>query len=358
MHSMYFKLSMNSRQTTNWFKGAAILAVIISHYFQYYTTPNLDGWVIEYANGLIFFFFIFSGFGIYHSMERRFSNGISASSLKKYYLDRALRIFPLYWIALFIVPWFQSQQFYSKLHHLNGIIYYTGFPAAQAPGIYWFITSIIQCYLLSPLFFIAIKKWGIKRFLISCGCFTLILIPISFMVFSGHLNLPNFLKYPFEYRFFFGAHLLLFGLGMIIAIFSPSLFKSGKMLFLFFVILSLSIYFTRYKDMLFHDSASIIAPVFIGSSFLFCLNFLVRKARLPFKFLSLLGIYSYPLYLFHLPFYGLLDRLGLLRHDSIYGAIVILLFSPIFMLFCFRIETIMDFFERRFMRFFRPVAAS
>ena len=130
------------RQTTNYIKGIAILAVLINHYLNKYTSINS----MDYASSILCFFFILGGYGLFYSLEKRFKNSEKDYSFKKigsFYLDRFLRIIPLYILAIILIS-------LLSLFEDPKII----FP------IYWFINAILICYLFSfPIYYLP-SNWS------------------------------------------------------------------------------------------------------------------------------------------------------------------------------------------------------
>ena len=56
---------------TLYLRGIAIIIVLVNHYVNYYLSDQFGG----YAYRLVSFFFVLSGFGIYHSLNNAISQG-------------------------------------------------------------------------------------------------------------------------------------------------------------------------------------------------------------------------------------------------------------------------------------------
>lgn len=339
--------TINTRTTTTYLKGIAILAVLVDHFFKYYEAGNYD-WVAEYANGLIAFFFLFSGYGIYFSLEKSFSKaGYNKHLFLRYYYGRFIRIYPLYWLALFITPFFQpGYDKYERLHQLTvrTVLDYAGFPFVHAPRIFWFVTAIIQCYFVAPFIYLVLRKVKIQIAIFYNAAALAIFFLISLIWLTDILVLPYIdkIKSSYMYHHFFLANILLFSLGMLMPLiidrYRSQLVNKGFMFFTL-TLLFFSIYYTRFDDLLFTHSEIFLGLPFIISAFSFCLSILAINPSLPFKrLLTIPGRHSYPIYLFHLAFFGFLAQLDLISNGSIGSVFIMVSLLPVFLLFCFLIE--------------------
>jgi len=114
--------------------------VIINHFLNKYVSGEYAG----YACIWVTIFFFLSGFGIAKSLNHRFPSpqDISLRSLTRYYFDRFVRLYPLLWLALLFD--------YLMIGKSAGVWEVMGI---SGKGHYWFISALIPCYLLSPLFY-------------------------------------------------------------------------------------------------------------------------------------------------------------------------------------------------------------
>jgi peptidoglycan/LPS O-acetylase OafA/YrhL len=184
-----------AKPVTFYLKGIAIAAVVINHYINDFLPGEFGG----YASGIIAVFFVLSGYGIYFSFEKNASSRLTARQLLGFFVNRAIRIYPLYWTSLTLSA-ITLQTPYSL-----GVI--MGNPFVKAPGIYWFISAIIQCYLVSPILYALMKRAGIKRYLAMVSIATL---SVYFLQVTVLNNFPR----TFAYRSFPFAHILLFASGL------------------------------------------------------------------------------------------------------------------------------------------------
>ena len=98
---------LESRNVTTALKGIAILVVVSAHFASNFEEDFYIRWLTEYAIAVIAIFFVLSGYGIFQSLERRFAaGGSTARILLRFAFDRAVRIYPLYWLALLSMPLF------------------------------------------------------------------------------------------------------------------------------------------------------------------------------------------------------------------------------------------------------------
>ncbi len=313
---------LSSREIIFYLRGFAIVSVVINHYLTTYISEAFNG----YANGIIAFFFILSGYGIFHSLSGY--DELNTGTLLKYFHRRFIRIYPLYWFSLIITVLTTKNSY--------GLKTILAIPLFQAPGIYWFITSLVQCYLVAPLLFLFIRKYGYKKYIITISF-------VMFLVYVLYLfaDLPYSRDF-FVYRYLFLSHIFLFAAGMAI----PSVIANhqsalnNKMLvsvsFAFFLIL---VYWTREANIFFTNSAIYIAPLFVIVATIFCLYLIATRPPLIFKKpVMLTGTYSYSLFLFHTIFFIVLSRVGIIKGATLQSTILTFLLFPIFLLGCVILE--------------------
>jgi peptidoglycan/LPS O-acetylase OafA/YrhL len=321
---------------------------MVAHYSSYYAFDFYVNWFREYASEIVSIFFVLAGYGAWFSftriMRRREGRRPGTREVAGYYWKRALRIYPLYWLALFTVAFILPE--YAELHRLSlhTAAVYLGYPGVVAPGVYWFIPALIQCYLLAPVFYLTLAKLGHRRYLVVTGLLVVLAMGIS-RYYAQILDVIDGFGIPdpeaLFYRSLFLANVILFALGMAI----PRL-AAGKMLqrggYLFFVV-SLTLFgamilAVRDPDALFTRSHFYLFPLFIFSVFALCLSLLSMKPALPFlKLIGPLGERSYPLYLFHRHYFGLLAAAGLIGIGA-WSVVCTLALFPAFFLLCMAME--------------------
>lgn len=352
-----------SWNTLSYFKGIAILSVLVAHFGLYFAYDFYHGRIDGYANGIISIFFVAAGFAIYHSLERRTAEGpMGPGKLVRFYLDRAMRILPLYWVALLITPLYYPEFAFLQHFSLKTLAVFLGFPFIRAPGVFWFVTAILQCYLAAPFFYWALKRMGTNGYLktnMIAGGF-LLLITYSVFIFRPQIrnNLePSAFINSFFYkdRNFFLANLLLFSLGMsivpVIREYAVRL-RSFWMFAVSLIVFAFSIFYTRQPDTLFKNSSAFIMCLLMASVYGLCLTSIVIQPPLPLgRIIEFIGSHSYPQYLYHLIFFGVLARVGII--DSARPALSALLTAalyPVFLLVCAGIEKYERSLVRRIVR--------
>ena len=166
--------------------------------------------------GAITIFLILSGYGNFQSLENKLKKNIKIVVYAKFYLKRFIRIFPMYWLAIYL------DLFVFKIHAFPTIAI-IGF---QNISVFWFISLIIQCYIVSIPLYIILKKLDTKRFLILIGT---CVVFINILYLSLFANLYN--NVTDVYRLFFGNILFLH----IFARFQALMVQVGLLFFSFFV---------------------------------------------------------------------------------------------------------------------------
>jgi|GEM_PF-554141 len=324
---------MNADLTTNekisYLRGLAIIAVVMNHYVIWNYSRSIEG----FANGIVAFFFITSGYCVYKSLEKY--TVFNINTVKRFLFKRFFRLYPLYLVSLVLYTVYLISKGAAS-YDLPSFMNFLAFPFYEAPRWYWFIPSLLQCYLIAPFLFLIIKKYGPLKTL------TIILTVMSITHISYVIiGLPITRSY-FVYRFMFLSHLFIFSLSFCLSGINKDKFKllSGNAsLFISFLVFLSMVYLTRVNNMIFNNSALFAAPLFVLSTFLLMLCTLNNDIVLPFKkIINILGNYSYPVYLFHFFYFYLLDKFGLITHGNTKSMIFTLILSPIFLLACVAIE--------------------
>ena len=343
---------MESRETVNYLKGIAILSVYVNHYVLMVLNPASK---LTYSNGIISLFFVLSGYGIWYALDRAELDG---ARLREFYLKRAIRIFPMYWIATYII---------DRLDGTFSIMRYLALAPFPESRIYWFVSFILQCYLLSPLMYLLIKRRGVLTSLAVC----IGLMVIAFAGFKA-FGIPVDARY-LAFRDFPLSHLFLFFLGMML----PSITSSGlrsmanhraALLFCALLYLMLVAFTERHLISYMIMTGNMPFKLFIrfcGFCLVFASALLCYVAingsysdRLPMKkLISLTGKHSYANYIFHVPFFYLLWVLAVKAlfwfgtpHPEVSRHILFLLLTPAFLIFCIYAEKASDYLVALIMR--------
>ncbi len=345
------------RKTTDYIKGAAVAAILLAHYVQYYFN-RVYAWEEGFALALVSLFFVLSGFGNFFSLARRLDGESStARVIARFYFDRAVGIYPFFWLAAFFMPFFFHE--YGVLHQASftTAATYLALPYVQPPGIFWFVVAIIQCYLAAPLLYLILVKVRPAAFVRTV--FFLVNVTLLITVFVLLLDRAGLAINPlktvfafrgaFTYRYFFLSNIALFSLGMAVPplvreygghLKRPAFFYASVLLFL------LSAYFTRNPDQLFPFSGWYLTPVLVAAIFCLCLFAVATPPRLPIRGLfSHVGKHIYPVYLFHMLFFALLAAAGIVKDNSFLSFFLMLVLLPVLYSFCLILDKVMKLFS-------------
>ena len=338
------KSSDNTKDITDALKGIAILVVMLGHYAQYMASDYYSSWFRGYAFGVVAIFFVLAGYGAYFSLGKRIGRQVLKKALPGYYLDRAIRIYPMYWLALLLTAGYFPE--YDLVYQLDPytVAVFLGLPFVNAPGIFWFVPAIILCYILAPFIYALLVKVRLGQFLIIMLASVPVSLAVTFLYLSSvdpdvsiftwsNLNI-------FFYKDYFFSNVLLFSLGMAISpiatryqneTLSKTLIIPSASLFV------LMLYLTRasfsFYDQGYDLSLILLAPLFVASCFSLCLvtiasNMSVSGARV----FSFAGEYSYPLYLFHMLYIALLARLNMVEDNDLWSFLIFICLIPLLVL--------------------------
>ena len=314
---------MNSREVTNYLKAFAILAVCTNHFINGYIATSLSG----YANGFISIFFVLSGYGIYHSLEKH-----SEKQLPEFLIfflkKRLMRIYPIFWI-------------WCILHGFpNGIL---GFFALDFiyPKSPWFIPAIMQCYLVSVPLFLFFERIKLKYNFITI--FTVFVFLNALLLYSNFSPIR-----AIGYRGLFFLHIFQFYLGYALA-----KTKNNSIYPKYYAIISLFLFFffiqeTTPQEFFEFSGKDFLFPIlFSFSAVLLCHTFISINFTLPFKkTFNFIGIHTYSIYLFHSYSFIVLYKMGIIfkNNTQLSGVAIWILTLPLFILIFAAMETTINEF--------------
>jgi peptidoglycan/LPS O-acetylase OafA/YrhL len=180
-------------------KATAILLIVFGHIDNNLTNYELVRLLGEYNGiiGLSIFFFI-SGF----LLSQTDSVIKSMKDIKKFYMKKCIRIFPLYWVALasliIIFGLWQINPGHVNPYNFsldNLLLHFFGlqgiFPYNSIQSM-WFVGVIVLFYLLYPII-VYLSKNLFETFIVSSGILILLVI---LHVFLGLININGLLYYP------------------------------------------------------------------------------------------------------------------------------------------------------------------
>lgn len=297
-------LATRRRKITEWFptsltaelKGLAILMIVISHIGYFLVTDHRFLWPLSIAAGVGVNLFLFlSGFGLAASqMQKNLTPG-------QFYKKRLLKIFTPFWLMLVV---FVALDFF-----ILKINYSWEFLGKAAVGIFtradlyhdlnsplWYLTFIIGYYLLFPLVFFKKCPWLSAIILYAAG---------YLLVFWSPAFLNNVLH-------LYKVHLIAFPLGVLVA-WAITKLKNPEILerlsrgwraigyYLVLVgLLALFIYTNTHSGINSADASARKEELMSILGILAIVLVFIMKKR-EFRMLSLFGIYSYEIYLWHWP---------------------------------------------------------
>lgn len=276
-------------ETTNEIKGFALIAIVLSHigYFLVSDTKFLAPFS-NFAGVAVDLFLMLSGFGLALSSFKK------QLGIKEFYKKRLSKIFLPMWIVFFsflLIDFFILHKTYPLQDIIKNILGF--FPHADIYGDIdsplWYITLTLFYYILFPLFFSEKKPILSALALYLCSW---IFLQFSLPVSQGVLSLYN-------------LHFFAFPLGIILSVIFQS-YESKirtimdsvylrRSIFIFSVLIFL--FFAQHqavgKDPLLEQSVSLCMGFFVIIFFLF--------KKIQFRLLSIVGAFSYEIYLLHWP---------------------------------------------------------
>lgn len=293
-------------------------------------------------------FFFISGYLIYLNNDKILSLG----DIKKFYVKRFWRIYPLYWVA--IIVFLISLLILNSLDSINisdliltvlglQMVFY---PKYVSNLLLWFIGIIVVYYLIYPfLLYLQPKNSYWLFFYAILAILPLIVLKIVFGLFGGGI---------FEYYFIFIIGILAARSKFIETRINSKYWLPSTILFIVFLFLGLFNY---------HDIGSIEKMSYLSVNTVFSIgNIILLRYLLVFSFLlfiitvftcfvpktqrivtviSIGAIGSYALYLFHMlpsPFI----KIGAAETPILYNFIIICILLPLLVVICYYIQILSD----------------
>jgi len=320
-------------------KGVVIGAVLINHYFDHFTSVERS----NIANTMVVVFFVLSGYGISASLQKKVGDRFSAARVLTFYQLRVARIFPLLWISLLLQSLIIDQPY--------SIYAFLGYGLT---GHYWFISSILECYLLSPLLAWALNRQkhvaiAIMTFLLLATHALIGLNPeLTPALMTFHLTTFPFLEIYFIniYLFFCGMYFQriwqerhAMGVGLRShPIHSLYAHRPATTYTIFWLLFAAALGYT-VVDRLFFSALPFLGGVLLFSATaIYALCTRVYSQDWISKALLFTGQHSLAFYLLHIPFYFLIARMGLIQRDSYLSLLLCLILLPVFVWVALKIE--------------------
>ncbi|MHB0867378.1 MAG: acyltransferase family protein [Thermoleophilia bacterium] len=344
-------MAVSTRQTTSYLKGLVILLVLITHYTSAYASGVYNLLIRDYAGLVVSVFFILSGFGNYYSMQRletRYGGKpLSLRLIGTFFWQRALRIYPLYWLSLWsaslilVTGWVDLQSF-----SLRTVGTYMAFPTIRPPGYAWFIPELVQCYLAAPLLYYLLRKlrqWRFVAFILALGA---VFMVVS-LYYSRILDLINGSGIPdppaLIYRTMFLGNVLLFAFGLCMPLLVRQVkpYVNNYVTLAFLIAFFVSLYLVRDEYFLLARLSSQLwlFPLYLFSVSGLCLSAIAANRVLPLsRAIAYLGGYSLTIYLFHWQYYVLLEKVGLINSSELWSAAATITLFPVFLMECVALQ--------------------
>ncbi len=306
----------------NWIdqtKGLAILGIIIFHFFQNYPeriniVSVLDRNLAKLGYAAVDIFFLMAGFNVSYALISKLrKDGIEKIkvSWKSWVFKKLIRLYPAYLLAFVLscLLYFLFGNFQIK-SPLNFTLSFLGLAGmkfqAVNPG-FWFFTVILEAYIFTPILFYICQNKFYKILILGSA----IAILTKIVSFSCLLANNSFFYIFFLQTNFLGSYLFQFCLGLywgwvyaerkafrkIDFIVATSIFTIGFILYAILGITKVNIVYMLGFDMLFTPFFFLVIQAL--------LNRLEKTAKIKWllSFLSIMGIYSYQIYLIHQPLY-------------------------------------------------------
>jgi peptidoglycan/LPS O-acetylase OafA/YrhL len=159
------------------------LGAVLSNVWRYI------GWTGDHGVQL---FLIVSGFGLTWGLLARYGSGPLA--VGEFFRRRFLRLFPLWWgahiffaILGLITGWGLSILQPAFYLSMAGVRFTPDRMYYFAPG-WWFIGLLIQLYLIFPILWAVLRRWGPLRLLIGASVVALLLRGAGLLLFDSYLD--------------------------------------------------------------------------------------------------------------------------------------------------------------------------
>ncbi len=281
-------------------KGYAIFTIVIYHALQRVPLDPLWQKAIIFGGTGVHLFFLLSGFGL----------ALSKTPLSPiaFYRRRLTKVWLPYTLALTIslLAAISFDLFPDRLAAwLAGVLLYQMFFESWIQsfgGHFWFISAIMQFYLVFPLLIWAKNHWGDRRFLLTCLALSVLWWLIVYYTGKGDQRTWNSFLLQFLWEF---------GLGMLLASRLPATAQSpawlqntrwnnpGILLLVgvgFTGIMILMIFKMGDAGKIFND-----VPALLGYTALSLFVYQISTRFLPFlkRFFCWVGGFSFSLYLVH-----------------------------------------------------------
>ena len=267
-----------------------------------------------YAGGFgVSLFFALTGYLIFRPFVKRLAGAVPRISINTYAINRALRILPLYFVVMAVVLAVENRPLDMWIRFFTFTENYWSDTAGQVNGPAWSLAVEIQFYFLLPLLALGIARFA-RRPLRAAALIVIALGIASLVARLALVNNPDFVNETWRYRIV--TNFIFFVPGMLLALMESRLrarplrlsgpLAASDVWFAGGVALWLAVVLKGY------DWDVLIAPasfLVLGACVLDLRPGAIH-ALLSLRWLALLGIASYSLYLWHFPVLELLTNQG------------------------------------------------
>lgn len=247
-------------------------------------------------------FILLSGFGLTYGLTK---TGEPPGGWGRWYVRRLLRLYPMYWVAhlVYLVSPFVHRQDPLDYRFLLSFLGNRVVPVDQIffyvnPS-WWFFGLLLELYLVYPLLYKAMRRFGPARFLAGCVLFTVLSRYLLFGVFQASGN--------YIQGAFFGARLWEFAVGMVGAVFyrqRPSAVEGGlfsaRALVAGLVLYVLGLYAYQPNVLYCFSDGLVATGLFVILAHL--MRWVLCNVPPLGSLLTTVGVYSYGIFLLHQPY--------------------------------------------------------
>lgn len=280
----------------DYLRGFAAISIMLYHFYKwlyiYDGAQTILGRLSVYG---VEIFYVLSGITLFHVYHNNISDKIT---LMKYFIKRFFRIFPLFWLSIFIAlaVGLKHTTLYNLFLNASGLFSMIAWEKYIAPGT-WSIGNELVFYLLFPLILFVYRFHYILYLLLGI-CLTVIHHYFAFTVFNPNDTLHN------QWTNFVNPlnHLFLFYAGMSIPMILKNHYKKNIIAFavICFGVLLLFLYPSGTDGI--HLLFGIKRWIFTLASIMICVGFYISEMKLPEqinRILKHMGEISYGIYLLH-----------------------------------------------------------
>ena len=298
IHTTMTNVNYQSIQVMRGIACLLVMAFHVSLQLNEYYGIEWPGYVFGQGYAGVDLFFVISGFVIAHSSHKLMGR---PKLLTTYYIKRFVRIYPLYWLVM--IPSIIGLMLTApgKIPVGNPVDVFGHWVAVALllpdhepiNAVSWSLSHELNFYLLFGLVIVTPRFWVIISLLIAG----------TVWVMAG-LQVPAF------YKFFFSPFNLEFGAGILVWYVTKKV-KPSTLLSLISISIGLLICIV-YQEVVTNENHTSRALVFGSASSLLLTGFIEMEKAGKFKcprWLSRIGDASYVLYLFHLPYLIIMNKL-------------------------------------------------